>query len=136
MLKTFRSLLSAVLVMAVMSAGLPVYHPVDVNRDSRVDLADAILHMKDIARSAEDPSTFGDSLKDTVTTLHVVAGLKQAIKAERTASTGGAAPSLDSPYLVSSYDYIFIPVMNAQISEIFMLYHSIELNPVSPPPRV
>ena len=77
---TTKYIISAILIITLLSSGLPLFSPEDANRDSSVTLEDVILHVRDLARSAENPTAFAVSMKKTLSTLYAVAGLKTIIK--------------------------------------------------------
>jgi hypothetical protein len=82
-MRAAKQVIHFMLVLAILSAGMPLYHPGDANRDDRVDLADAILRVQDLAQTAERPAAFRESLEDALITLSVVAGFQKVIKADR-----------------------------------------------------
>jgi hypothetical protein len=134
-MKAARNILSLILVLTVISAGLPLYHPADINRDNAVDLKDAIIRAQAFERSADDPAAFVESVRDVVSTLYIVAGLKKVIKSERTANSTGTAPSLQNQYIISSYHFSVASVMTGAVTESCFHYQSVDLSPASPPPR-
>jgi len=71
----------------MLASGLPLFSPEDGNRDSRVNLEDAILCVQDFARTADNPAAFTANFEKTVSALQVVAGLKTVIT-----SAGDANP--------------------------------------------
>ena len=91
-MRAIRNILHFALILAILSTGMPLYHPGDANRDDRVDLADAILRVQGVARTAEQPADFKENLEDALITLTAVAGFSKVIKA--TADKIAASPKL------------------------------------------
>ena len=102
---------------------------------NRIDLADAILLVKDFARTAENPCAFTASVEKVVTTLHVVAGLKTVIKPAKDTQSANTSSSLNLPYLISSYNVLTAPNIWTQVGENSFHCQSISCTPDSPPPR-
>jgi hypothetical protein len=134
-MRAARNILSLILVLTVISAGLPLYNPSDINRDDRVDLKDAIISAQVFERSADDPAAFVESVRDVVSTLYIVAGLKKVIKSERTANSKGMTPSIENTYLISSFTFPASSDQSIKILENTIKYQSITIKPLLPPPR-
>jgi hypothetical protein len=134
-MRVFKNILHFMLVLAILSTGLPLYHPGDANRDERVDLADAILRVKGVAQSVEQPAAFRANLEEALITLTVVAGFRQAIKADRGQSN--PANPLGTPVLgpLSLAGTWILPVAAMPRTGHTFLYQSIALKPLSPPPK-
>ena len=107
----------------------------DRSGNGRIDLEDAILLVKDFARSADNPSAFTASVENLVTTLRVVAGLKTVIKPAKDAQSANTSSSLDLPYLISSYNVSTAPNIWTEVGEKYFNCQSIEPEPISPPPQ-
>jgi hypothetical protein len=134
-MRALKNIIHIMLILAILSMGLPIYQPGDANRDERVDLADAVLSVQVFERSADDPAAFVESVRDVVSTLYIVAGLKKVIKSERTANSNGMAPSLENPYLISSFTFPASSDQSIKILENNIRYQSITIKPLLPPPR-
>jgi len=134
-MQTARHILSAILVFAMLASGLPLFSPEDANRDSRVDLEDAILCVQDFARTADNPAAFTANFEKTVSALQVVAGLKTVITSAGDAKSITASPGLDSPYLIASFDFSFAPAACSEPAAQLFYYQSILFSPDSPPPQ-
>lgn len=125
-MKTLKLILSVILIFTLMSAGAPVFNPEDANRNDRVDLADAVLWVKNFAQTAEDPSEFAESVKKVVSTMSVVAGLKTVIKD----NTEISAKSLFSDFCPISLLKVFIPSdKGARVGEWLVAYQSVSFIP-------
>jgi len=134
-MQTARHILSAILVFAMLASGLPLFSPEDANRDSSVDLRDAILCVQDFARTADAPAAFAVDFRNAASALQVVAGLKTVITSAGDAKSITASPSLDSPYLIASFDFSFAPAACSKPAGQSFYYQSILSSPDFPPPR-
>jgi len=94
-MRTARHILSALLVLGLLSSGLHLTWPEDANHDSRVDLEDAILSVRELVQSAEEPLTFKFTTETAISVLRSVAGIKPSIRSPKDAQ---ATPSSVSPY--------------------------------------
>jgi hypothetical protein len=128
--------ISLVLVVFLLSSGLPLFSPQDANRDTIIGLDDAISRIKDFARTADNSASFTTSVEKLLSTLHVIAGLKTVIKPAHDPKSTSPAFSLDSPYLISAYDGATFTDNRLFVYEEASFYHSIVFTPSPPPPNV
>jgi len=133
-MRTAKHFLSSILALALLSSGLPVFCPHDANRDRKVNLDDAILHVRDFADTAQKPASFESTVEKTIFTLHVLAGLKTHIKPTEEAKS--TAFQLDSLYLPSLVDLPFHFHRCSQLNEMVFSYESIVMTPDTPPPKI
>lgn len=133
-MRAFRNIIHILLVMAVLATGMPVYHPGDANRDDRVDLADAILRVQGVARTAEQPAAFRSRLEEALITLSAVAGFQKVMTADRNASIAPVFP-LDSPYLISAFEFTAPCTAAPVIDRGGPAYRSVTSSPDPRPPR-
>ena len=133
-MRVFKNILHFMLVLALLSAGLPLYHAGDANRDERVDLADAILRVQGVEKSVEQPAVFRANLEDALITLTSVAGFRKVIKADRgqSRSVNPFGTQVFGPLSVA--ETVILPVAAMPTGHSF-LYQSIALKPISPPPK-
>ena len=130
-----KHLLSSILIITVLASGLPLFNFQDANQDTRINLEDAILHVKGFARTVDRPETFRTQIERAVSTLYVVSGLKAVIKQAGDTKSRTALPALDFPYLIPSND-LLLPLNNfSELTEKTLFYYSISVTPNSPPPR-
>jgi len=134
-MKTTRHILSTILIFALLVSGLPLFSPEDANRDSVVDIRDAILCVQDFARSADNPAAFKANFENAVSALQALAGLKTVIKPADNPKSATASPSLVLPYLISSFDFSFAPAVCSKPAGQSFYYQSVLSSPDSPPPR-
>ena len=135
MKKGFKYLFCIVLISALLTSGLPVFSPEDADRDHRVDLKDAILHLQQLTDSAVNQETFKSNLQNAFETFYALAGLKTVIKQDNNAKSGTTLFVLDSPYLISS-SQLFIPKdRGTAIHDRAFRHNSISIAPASPPPK-
>jgi len=134
-MKAARHLVTAVLIIVLLSSGIPLFAPEDTNKNSVIDLGDAILSIRDFVRSADNPETFTSNIERTLTTLHIAAGMKTVIKASRGEKSLNSALSFNLPYLASSCSFFINSGLPAEIPEYTFQYESIVCSTESPPPR-
>ena len=125
-----KQILSAVLVFTVLVSGLPLFSPEDANRDTRIDLKDAILRVKDFARSADHSASFPSKFENVLSALSTVAGLKAAIQPPKKTQSVKSFPCL-----ISANTYLLFSEMSAYISVHISTYESIVLPQPTPPPQ-
>lgn len=133
-MRAIRNILNFALILAILATGVPLYHGDDANRDDRVDLADAILRVQGVAKTAEQPSAFKENLEEALITLSAVAGVNKIIKADRgqavQPNVGGLTVwILDAGREVELISYAGLPAQDGTF-----LYHSPALAPLTPPP--
>jgi hypothetical protein len=133
-MRAFRNIIHILLVMAILSTGMPLYHPGDANRDDRVDLADAILRVQGVARTAEQPAAFRSRLEEALTTLTALAGFEKVMAMDRNASIAPVY-SPDSPYLISAFEFTAPYTAAPVIDRGGPAYRSVTITPDPHPPR-
>ena len=130
---TTKYIISAILIITLLSSGLPLFSPEDANRDSSVTLEDVILHVRDLARSAENPMAFAVSMKKTLSTLYAVAGLKTVFKKNNEIKFKTQF-GFEIPYLISSNTLLILSNNYSLSFERDFFYESIVISPDPPPP--
>ena len=134
-MRTAKHILSIFLILAMLTAGLPYFRLEDASRNNRVDLEDAILLIKEFARTAEEPAGFKSSAEKVFSALHVAAGLKTVIKKAGDETSSTSSISLEIPYLISSNAPVTLPDMISKLPAETLLFESIISGPSTPPPR-
>lgn len=134
-MKTAERILCITLVIVLLSSGLPCICPQDVNQDMRVDLEDAILGVKNLARTVDRPGTFLVQAQKALTTLQIVARVKAQICPPRNAKSPGPFTNISQIYLIPSIESVAPSTELAIISESILLFQSIFVSPDAPPPR-
>ena len=132
---TAKTILSALLILAVLLSGLPISSLEDANRDSRVDLEDAIRQVRDFARTAYEPEAFKSTIEKAVSTLRIIAGVKANLKPDNDTKSRPIHLSLDSSYILSTVSFLFHLGICSQVSERSYFYQSIVIRPEIPPPK-
>lgn len=133
-MRALKNITHLLLVLAILSTGLPLYHAGDANRDERVDLADAILRVQGVVRTAEQPAAFRANLEDALITLSVVSGFQKVIKADRGQSNPNPSGTpVFGPFSLAETG--ILPVAAMPRTDHSFLYQSIALKPISPPPE-
>ena len=131
----FKHLLILILMFSMVLSGLPMFSPEDATRDTMLDLKDAILLVKDFARTAENPADFSASVKRVVSALHAAAGLKTVIKAVGGPKSTVTPVTAKIHYLGASFQHPFPSTNGVKIPEPRVYYKSIDPIPDSPPPE-
>ena len=121
------------LILTVISMGLPRFAAEDLNRDSQIDLADAIIGARNFARTADHPSTFAATVKTAVSAIQLVAGLETKITADDGKSL---TPNLDQNFLVSAKTALADSLIFSELTETKPKYNSTHHLPQIPPPRI
>jgi hypothetical protein len=112
-----------------------MFSPEDANRDKKVDLEDAILNIRDFAKTADSPDGFMLQAEKIISTLNVLAGVKSNIgPAEETKSKASSA-SFHHLYLPTTMDSAVRSDKCFTLHEPPFLYQSISTKPQTPPPE-
>ncbi len=127
-------IISPILIVLLLLSGLPVFSPEDANRDISVDLKDAIMQVRDFARTADEPHTFAARVQRALSALHVVAGLKTVVKQANDKNSATNSISLDFPCIISSYSFSEPLLSFTQVSEKPVSYKTFIIAPDTPPP--
>lgn len=133
-MQTTKHILSVIFVMAILVSGLPIFSPEDANRDSRVDLEDVILQVRELARTTEGPGSFTASMEKTLLTLRLLAGFKTVIRTDTTKSSANSF-SLNLNYLISAYNLSLQSNNCDKILDQNISYKNFIITPSSPPPQ-
>jgi hypothetical protein len=131
-MRAIRHLLTLILIAAVLCSGLHHFQRGDLNRDNRLSLEDAILHIKNEALLVGNLSAVITKIKNAHAILQVLAGLKENIKP---ANEKNLAFYPELTYLLASNAMLTVSDEFSQVSESYLLYQSITIPPASPPPR-
>jgi len=119
----------------ILSSGLPVFNPEDANRDTIVNLEDAILNVRDLARTADNPESFVSGLGKAVSTLKVIAGLKTYYQPAKNATSSNSLSHLGLHYLIPSVVVINPSENSTRVSIVSSDYESLVFPPDTHPPR-
>lgn len=130
-----RHFLVGMLSLMVLTSGWPVYHSADLNRSAGIDLRDAVLSVRLLAGSVDDPGTFRESVEKAVTALGVVSELKTVIRPAHDPGSSVASAGIERPGLVSAFRLDLSDAGRILPVEAAPAYASISLEPASPPPR-
>ena len=134
-MRTARHILSTLLVLGLLSSGLPLTGPEDANHDKRVDLEDAILCIRDLVRTAEEPGSFSFQAEAVIAVLHHVAGLKRSIRPVNEPKSKPISLPSNGFYLVPSVNTPYHGEDSFVLTEDRLLYESLSLEPPTPPPE-
>ena len=134
-MQTARHILSALLILGLLSSGLPLTEPEDANRDKRVDLEDAILCIRDLVQTAETPGSFTVEVETAILALYQVADLKTSIGPVNETKSKPTSPTSSGLYLVPLDNTPCRVEESLHISENSLLYESFSIEPPTLPPR-
>jgi hypothetical protein len=133
-MRILKNILHLTIVLALLTAGFPMLKG-DVNLDERLDLADAVLSVRGLVRSVDSPAMFEKNIENALISLAAAAGVQKVMKADNSAAVSQFS-CIDSPYLISAFDFI-APVTAVREQERYVsLYRSIEISPSPHPPRL
>ena len=135
-MRTTQHLVSLFLIVTFLASSFPIFCPEDANRDEGIDLRDAILHLRSLEQSTENPATFKSGFEKTLSTFRMLAGMKTVIKQANTPKSGHLPLLLDSPFLTASSEVPIPLEFGQKIVEPILLYQSIFICPPYPPPQV
>jgi len=85
-MKTARHICMFMLMGAVLVSSFPMFPREDADRNTRIDLKDAVLSVMDFVRSAAEPGKLSEKAGNTFSTLEISAGLKTLIRSDDNAS--------------------------------------------------
>jgi len=134
-MRTARHILSTLLVLCFLFSGLPLTGPEDANHDSRVDLEDAILCIRDLVRTAETPGSFSFEAETAISVLHHVAGLKRSIVPVNETKSKPTSLNSSGFYLVPSVNTPYHVEDSFPLTQECALYQSLSQEPPTPPPE-
>jgi hypothetical protein len=131
-MRATKYLLNLILIAAFLCSGLHHFRPGDLNRDNRLSLEDAILHITDEGLMAGNLASIISDIKKAHSILEILAGLKKDIKSAKEKSL---AFSPDLPFLLASNKILTTLDEFSRVSERDLFYESNIITPDSPPPR-
>ncbi len=134
-MQTAKHILSALLIVAMLSTGLPIFNQEDANLSNRVLLEDAILSAQALARSTQHTDSSEAEIKKALSSLSVAAGLKTTIQTDNHDESVLAFSLSDSPFLIASSCLPVSAPYNESIYNLNISYQSFICNLTPPPPR-
>lgn len=134
MKKGYQFLFCMLLVPTLLVSGFPVLSPEDAVRDNRIDLRDAILHIRYLVESGEDVTTFRSELRNTISTIQSLAGLKTILQSDSTKSKS-IPLTMDNLYLIPGTGPVAKAEYRETIKEENIHYRSLTIRPALPPPK-
>ena len=134
-MRVFRNIIHIMLALAILSTGLPLYHPADMNRDGEIGLTDAIVSVRQLARAATGEGAFRNGMENTLNSLSVVAGLKSVIRTGRDPGSETSVSAVPGFMITSAYKFEALPPAALCAADRSLLYNSPMLIPLTPPPR-
>ena len=134
-MRTAKKILTAIVALTLLSSGLPMFSPEDANRDKRVDLEDAILNIKDFAKTADSPDGFMLQAEKIISTLNVLAGVKSNIRPAEETKSKTSSTGFHLFYLPATINSDVHSDTCFVTEEPSFLYQSISVEPQTPPPE-
>lgn len=135
-MRTLKPLLSAVVVLALVASGFPVFNSQDASRNMRIDLEDAILHLKDFVQSSDSSDGFLSDARGVISTLRILAGLKADLRPANDAKSKASQVGVDLVYLLPSSGPSMKPETCWPANHRSISYESVFLTPDTPPPKL
>ena len=130
-----RDIISVILVGILLLGGLPLYQMEDLSRDTRIDLKDVLLSVKNITNTAQENRAIQSELSDIVTTISVVAGLRTVIQSSQTEQSKSFSVTVYAPFLINGACQILIDDSWTPIHVQFLSFDSFVSDISSPPPK-
>jgi len=133
-MQIIKNIVHFTIALALLATGFPMLKG-DVNLDERVDLADAVLSVRGVARSVDNPASFEKNVENAVISLAVAAGVQKALKADRDRAEGKTFHESPPAVFFSSFTPVAISTSGMRPVDSPFLYQSIRLSPSVPPPH-
>ena len=134
-MRTAKSIIPFILIIAILSSGLPIFSPNDVNKDDKITLEDLIISVRDFSNTADRPASFTSNMKRVLSTLNVVVGLKTEIKTANDVQSMSSVSSLNLTYLTPTKPILNQSDNHWKIIEKPFFYKSFVSSPDTPPPK-
>ena len=130
-----RDTISIILIGILLLSGLPLFQMEDLSRDSRIDLRDVLLSVKNITTTAQENRTIKSELSDIVATISVVAGLRTVIQSSQNDRSKSFSVTVYAPFLINGACQILINDTWTPIDVQFVSFDSFISDISSPPPE-
>jgi hypothetical protein len=134
-MRTARNILTTIVLLALLCSGMPLTGPEDVNQDNLVDLRDAILCIKDFARTAEEPGAFFFEMETALSVMSSVAELKGTIGPSKDTKAKPASGHPNGFYLIPSTRISHHLEESFPVTGDSLACESLSLEPATPPPK-
>lgn len=134
-MRIFKNILHLTIVLALLATGFPVLKG-DVNLDDRIDLADAVLSVRSVAKSVENPAVFEKNIENAIISLATAAGFRKVLKADRERASGNTLSEATPAVPVSGFNPGTMPEVGGHPADVLFLYKSVAFAPSPPPPHV
>jgi len=135
-MQILKKIISIQLIILIFCYCFPVYQSEDINKDSKVDLHDAIKVVKSVAEDAQHRSgNFRENIIRAVSTLTLAAGLKTVIKTNNSISNMGYS-LMDNPFFIDLNLAVVLNHTYWYIQAVDTLFKSHIISPGNRPPRL
>jgi hypothetical protein len=135
-MKKASHIISIMLVLVMLSSGMPLFHKHDICRNFGINLKDVIIVVKDVAQLEDVTTSFAEKVGQVLSTLNVAAGLKTVIQPQKHNATVSSFPFSD--FLMDHQRVTCDGIFNQYeiVDDVVLNYISIDPSPESPPPRI
>ena len=133
-----KNTLCAILALFILLSAVLIGHnqDQDADRNSRVDLRDVVLHVKQFAQTAENTGSFEAEIARVLESMLVAAGLKTVILQHSPVKDASFTSGADTVYLRCDTGFECGSLHIGTVVERSNPLKSIPLAPPSPPPRI
>lgn len=140
-MQTVRYLITALLIMAVVPAGIPLHLQEDVSLDGDIALNDAVLLVRTLSTTEETHKGFANDFSRMITTLQMVAGIKTD---PSDSNDGQSAPVKKSTSLQPDLAGLLTATINiptpdtqaSAYSDYNESFYTLITSPPCPPPKI
>lgn len=129
----YHRVMAGFLTVAILTFGLPLFHPSDINRDLSVDLSDAIIQVANLVQTTQHPETFSACFNQTLQTLQRVAGLETVIQQDN--DFGQSHNQIKLMFFSDSAIYLPFILICIKIAYPVISAFGISIHPPVPPPE-
>jgi hypothetical protein len=129
-------MLCITLALFTLLSGFPLRHRQDADHSGKVDLRDAVLHVKQLVGTADEAGSFQAEAALVIQTMQVAAGMKTVIRQHTPVKDTSFTSGADSVFICQSAGF---ELMTEYIEPVVQLQNTLEsilLAPPSPPPRI
>jgi hypothetical protein len=132
-MRILKNIFHLTIALAILATGFPMLRG-DVNLDKRLDLADAVLSVRGVARSVDNPAVFEKNIENAIISLAAAAGVQKVIKADAERASGNVFTATPPAALLASFLPGVIFQSGIHPADAPFLYKSVYLTPATPPP--
>lgn len=132
-MRNVRNAIHTMLILSMLSTGIPVHHHGDANHDDKVGLADVILRVRDLVNT-DDQVAFRAGMENVLLSFFVVSGIKKVIKSDREPVIWEHPNIVPVSAICALQNLPLMPVGKFLSAEHKHIYDSPPITPLTPPP--